>query len=282
MLREKTTPRYDRRGATRTATMSLAGILLVNLAFVATVMFALWLVSLRLRDVSIVDIWWGLGFVAIAWITCWSVGGHGLRPWLMAITTTLWGTRLAAHLWRRNLGKPEDYRYRAMRERYGTAFPAASLVIVFALQGVLMWIVSLPLQVGPVSPTPLNAVDGLGMILWVIGWWFETAGDWQLANFRSRPENAGRVLDTGLWRYTRHPNYFGDCLVWWGLAMMGFAGDHVWWIVISPLTMTLLLVRVSGVALLEKEMPSRRPEYAEYIRRTSAFIPWPPKPSSPD
>lgn len=258
--------------------MTVYDVLLTNLTIVLVAMSGLWVLSLRLRDVSIVDVWWGLGFVTIAWLSFATAGGSGLRPWVLAIGTTLWGTRLAIHLARRNLGKPEDPRYRAMREHHGRRFAWLSLVIVFGLQGVLMWVVSLPLQLGSMSAAPLNAWDAIGATVWGIGFAFESVGDWQLTRFRGRPENAGRVLDTGLWRYTRHPNYFGDCLVWWGMSLIGVAGDQRWWLLFSPLIMTWLLVRVSGVALLEKDIAQRRPEYAAYVRRTSAFLPLPPRP----
>jgi len=256
--------------------MSLLPLLLTNLAIVLGLMFCLWVISLPIKNASIVDIFWGIGFVVIAWS---SVALAGAGPWraiALSLAVTLWGLRLAGYLAWRNSGKGEDHRYAEMRERRPGRFWIWSLPAVFLLQGLLMWLVALPLQVTPLSGQPLGGLDVLGFALWATGWLFESVGDWQLARFKAQPENRGRVLQQGLWRYTRHPNYFGDFLVWWGFFLLA-AGAGAWWTVISPLVMSLLLVRVSGVALLEKSISQRRPEYADYIRRTSAFIPWPPR-----
>lgn len=241
-------------------------------------MLALWLVSLRLRDASIVDIFWGLGFVGVAWITlATSAAPEAARAGLVVGLTTLWGLRLAAYLTWRNLGKPEDARYQAMRRRYGERWPLLSLFIVFGLQGALIWIVSLPVQaaVSAPGPTALSALDAAGAALVLTGVLFEGVGDLQLARFKRNPTNAGQVMDRGLWRYTRHPNYFGDFLVWWGLFALA-AASGAWWTAVSPALMSFLLLRVSGVTLLEKSM-RKRPGYEEYVRRTSAFFPWPPR-----
>ncbi len=245
-------------------------------------MAVLWLVHLALRDASIVDIWWGPGFAAIAAFSFWLTGGgHPRRVLLLAMAAT-WGLRLGGHLLWRNAGKGEDPRYQAMRRRWGAAFPWVSLATVFGLQGVLMWIVSLPLQLGQLEPGPRNlgALDGLGVALFAVGLFFETVGDAQLARFRADPANAGRVMDRGLWRYTRHPNYFGDCCAWWGIFAVAAAAPLGPWSVAGPLLMTLLLLRVSGVALLERTIDRRRPAYAAYRERTSAFFPLPPRPPS--
>ena len=198
---------------------------------------------------------------------------------LVAVLTTLWGLRLAGYLASRNLGKGEDYRYQAMRRRLGARFPLVSLFTVFGLQGVLMWIVSLPVQTAQVPDTPsgLVALDFAGIGLWCAGMFFETVGDLQLARFKADPGNGGRVMDRGLWRYTRHPNYFGDFCVWWGLYAIALATGDAWWAVVGPLVMSVLLLRVSGVTLLERHMEKRRPGYDEYARRTSEFFPRPPR-----
>jgi steroid 5-alpha reductase family enzyme len=240
-------------------------------------LFALWLLSLRLRDSSIVDIFWGLGFVLVVWITLASVGPVGPRAWLVAASTTLWGVRLAGYLVWRNIGKGEDARYAAMRRANGDAWPLRSLFIVFGLQGALMWIVSLPVQaaVRASGPEALGPLDLAGAALVVTGVLFEGVGDLQLARFKRDPANRGRVMDRGLWRYTRHPNYFGDFLVWWGLFAPA-AASGAWWTAVGPALMSFLLLRVSGVTLLEKSM-RKRPGYEDYVRRTSAFFPWPPR-----
>ncbi len=247
---------------------------LATAAGVAILMVAAWLVSLMLADVSIVDIVWGIGFVAIAWIAVVVRAEGGTRLTLAAILATVWGLRLAGYLAWRNLGKGEDYRYVAMRRRHGRRFPLVSLFVVFGLQGLLMWIVALPVQAA--TGSQLGALDALGVAVWTVGMFFETVGDIQLAAFKRRPESKGQVLDTGLWRYTRHPNYFGDFLVWWGLYLIALAGG-AWWTAIGPVVMSGLLLRYSGVGLLEKTIGSRRPGYEDYMRRTNAFFPGPPR-----
>jgi len=251
-----------------------------NAAVIAALMLGLWLLSLPIRNASIVDIFWGCGFVVIAWISLLMTDPATSRGWLIVALATVWGLRLSGHLARRNIGEPEDHRYRAMRENQGRWFPLLSLLTVFLLQGVVMLVVSLPLQAAVRADRPLNVLDAFGAAIWLVGLIFESVGDWQLARFKSQPDNRGQVLDHGLWRYTRHPNYFGDFLVWWGLFLVAAAGGG-WWTVVSPLVMSVLLMKVSGVALLEKDIHQRRPDYAEYVRRTSPFFPWPPRQESP-
>jgi len=259
--------------------VSLGGILLLNLAVVLLLTTMLWAVSVMIADTSIVDIFWGAGFVAIAWVTfAVSDAGADRRP-LLAVLTTAWGLRLALHLARRNLGHGEDSRYRAMRARHGERWPRRSLWAVFWAQGLLMWIVSLPVQAGQADATPAGLIwlDALGVVIWCVGFCFEAVGDWQLDRFKADPANRGQVMDRGLWRYTRHPNYFGDCAVWWGLFVIAASTGSAWWTVVGPIVMTVLLVRVSGAGLLERTIVDRRPGYAEYIRRTSGFLPRPPR-----
>ncbi|HVN86161.1 MAG TPA: DUF1295 domain-containing protein [Candidatus Binatia bacterium] len=254
-------------------TLALHGFML----FVTLVlMFSVWLLATALRNVGIVDIFWGLGFTLIA-IFSWALGdGYAGRRLLVAALTSIWGLRLASYLFWRNWGQEEDYRYQAMRRRHGPRFPVVSLYTVFGLQGVLMWIVSLPVQVAAMvrDPTHLTWLDAAGATLWAIGLLFESVGDWQLAQFKSNPRNRGHVMDRGLWRYTRHPNYFGDACVWWGLFLIALTTPAGIWVAASPMLMTFLLVRVSGVPLLERRLTKSRPEYADYVRRTSAFVPW--------
>jgi steroid 5-alpha reductase family enzyme len=249
------------------------------LALCAAAMFALWLVSLALRDASIVDVWWGPGFALIAG-AAWRLGSGG-DPGRRALASTLvalWGLRLGAYLAWRNFGRGEDPRYQAMRRHWGRRFPVASLFTVFGLQCALMWFVSLPVQAVHVSSGErLGALDAAGAALALVGLFFEAVGDLQLARFRGDPANHARVMDRGLWRYTRHPNYFGDCCVWWGLYAIAAATPLGVWTIASPIAMTFLLLRVSGVALLERSIGRRRPDYAQYAARTSAFVPWPPR-----
>jgi steroid 5-alpha reductase family enzyme len=247
-------------------------------AVVAVLMLGLWLLSIRLRDVSIVDPAWGPAFVLVAVVAALTGGGDSSRRWLLCGLTAIWGVRLGWHLMRRKLGDPgEDRRYAQMRERRGHRFLGWSLVAIFGLQGVLVLIVSLPLQLGAGRASGLGADVIPGVVVWLLGFLFESVGDAQLSRFKAEPENRGRVMDRGLWRYTRHPNYFGDFCVWWGLWLVVLPAAGTWWTAIGPLVMSTLLIRVSGASLLEKDIGERRPEYRDYIRRTSGFFPLPPR-----
>lgn len=257
----------------------MTGTLLTNAGVLAVLMTALWALSLVLRDASIVDPFWGLGFAVVAWTSAVVAGSLGTDGAVLVALTTVWGLRLAAYLAWRNLGKGEDFRYRAMRKRWGGRFPLVSLGTVFLLQGALLWAVSLPVQLGQ-DPGPgegLGWLAGAGIATWAVGLCFETVGDAQLARFKAVPANEGRVLDTGLWRYTRHPNYFGDACAWWGLYVVALALGAPWWTAAGPLLLSVLLLRVSGVTLLERSLVERKPGYDEYVRRTSAFFPRPPR-----
>jgi steroid 5-alpha reductase family enzyme len=242
-------------------------------------MTMLWVVSVGVRDASIVDIFWGPGFVIVAWAVFLVADGTGSRRLLLALLTTIWGLRLGGYLAWRNLGKGEDYRYQAFRKRYGPRYWLISLFQVFLLQGMFMWIVSLPLQAGqiPATPTGLGWQTWVGCAVWAVGLFFEATGDFQLARFKADSANRGKVMDRGLWRYTRHPNYFGNFLVWWGIFIVALEARGTWWTIIGPLVMSFLLLRVSGVAMLERTITKRREGYAEYIERTSAFFPRPPR-----
>jgi steroid 5-alpha reductase family enzyme len=256
----------------------VAGLALV-LGCGLAAMFALWLASLARRDASIVDLWWGPGFAwlaAIAWVVA---PAHGPRSSLLLALVALWGLRLGVHLFMRNRGRGEDPRYAAMRRRRGSRFARASLVTVFGLQGGLQWFVALPVLVALLVPgtQPFGALDALGAALFAIGLFFEAVGDWQLMRFRADPASRGRVLDSGLWRWTRHPNYFGDSVVWWGLFAIAAATPAGAYTIASPIAMTWLLLRVSGVALLERSLVRTRPGYREYVETTSAFVPRPPR-----
>jgi steroid 5-alpha reductase family enzyme len=245
---------------------------------VAALMVALWLASIPLHDVSIVDPAWGPAFVLVAVVAAITAEGCLGRRWLLAAMTGVWGLRLGAYLLVRKLGDPsEDRRYAVMRERRGAAFVPWSLVMIFGVQGLLVLIVSLPVQVAAGSGGTLSAAVIPGVVLWVVGFAFESIGDEQLRRFKARADSHGQVMDQGLWRYTRHPNYFGDFCVWWGLWLVALTAGGTWWTFIGPVVMSTLLIRVSGAGLLEKDIGTRRPGYAEYIRRTSGFFPWPPK-----
>ncbi|MGH2740323.1 MAG: DUF1295 domain-containing protein [Actinomycetota bacterium] len=258
---------------------SPALILGVNAAVTVAAMIGLWAASLRLRDASIVDVFWGPGFIVLGLVTLGLADGYGPRRLYVFALTAAWGLRLAFHLFRRNWGKGEDYRYAAMRKRYGARFGLVSLVTVFGLQAALMWIVSLPVQFAQMSWTPKRFlwVDVLGGGLWAVGLAFESIADRQLRRFKAHPRNRRTVMDRGLWRYTRHPNYFGEALIWWGFFAVSLVSTMGWWTVVSPLVMTFFLTRVSGVPPLERRMVRTRPGYRAYIRRTSTFFPLPPR-----
>lgn len=245
---------------------------LIILAF----MIVLWLVSLALKNSSIVDIFWGAGFVITGWTYfLLTPDGFIARKLILMILATVWGLRLTLHILIRNWGKPEDFRYQKWRNESGNIWWIKSLFQVFLLQGLLMWVISCPLLAGQFQSLParLTFLDFLGIILWVVGFFFEAAGDIQLARFKANPANRGKLLSTGVWRYTRHPNYFGDAAQWWGYYLMAAAAGG-WWTIFSPILMTLLLIKVSGVALLEKTLSNTKPGYKEYVESTSAFIPW--------
>ncbi len=243
---------------------------------ILVLMTLLWLVNLKTRNAGIVDIFWGTGFVIAAWVYFGHTPeGSPARKWLLALLVTLWGLRLSAHIFRRNAGKGEDFRYRKWREEGGSQWWWRSYFAVFLLQGLLMWIISMPLLAAQraAEPAQLQWLDYVSAAVWVVGFLFEGIGDLQLLRFKADPANRGKVLRTGLWRYSRHPNYFGDALQWWGYY--GFAlSAGGWWTLFSPILMTLLLRRVSGVTLLEKTLAETRPGYREYIETTPAFFPW--------
>jgi len=254
---------------------------LLSIAVLVAAMVLLWLCSLPLRNASIVDAFWGSAFVLAAWTAALAAGGDGPRRALALALVTGWGLRLSWHLLLRNAGHGEDPRYAAMRRGHGARYWWVSLFTVFLLQAALAWFISLPVQAAVTAPaTPLGVLDAAAVAVWAIGLAFEAVGDWQLARFRRDPASRGKVLDTGLWRYTRHPNYFGDACAWWGLGLLGVAAGAPWTLA-SPALMTFLLVRVSGVTLLEREIADRRPGYRAYVERTSAFLPWRRKAETP-
>jgi len=251
------------------------GMWLEGLAVLAVFAALGWLLSLPLRNVSIVDSMWSLMFLLAALAYAAAQATPGPRAWLVIGLVSVWSVRLAAYITWRNRGHGEDFRYQKIRANNDPGFAYKSLYIVFGLQAGLAWVISLPLLAAINSTAPLGWLDLTGAVLWLVGLVFEAGGDWQLARFKADPANRGKVLDTGLWRYTRHPNYFGDFCVWWGLFLVALAGGG-WWSVAGPLLMSFMLLKVSGVALLEKDIGERRPAYRDYVRRTNAFFPGPP------
>jgi steroid 5-alpha reductase family enzyme len=251
----------------------------LNLCMVALLMCLLWGISLRLKDVSIVDIAWGAVGALVAVVTFLLANGAYPRRLLLTGIVGIWGIRLAIHIGFRKRGKGEDFRYAAMRREQGAAFPFRSLFSIFLFQALLIWAITLPVQVAQLSAEPagLTRLDLLGLTTWLLGFGFEAVADYQLNLFLSDPANAGRVMNQGLWRYSRHPNYFGESLMWWGIFFVAAATDGGWMGIFSPLLMTYFLLRISGVPILEKGLVERRKGYQDYIRKTSLFIPWPPR-----
>ncbi|HEV7158740.1 MAG TPA: DUF1295 domain-containing protein [Caulobacteraceae bacterium] len=257
-------------------------LLAINAALTIAAFILLWLINLRVRDPSFVDAWWPLGMVLTAIVSFALVGGGGARRLALTLLTAAWGGRLGVHLlvrWRR---QGPDPRYAAMmaeaQVKHGWSYAFASLVVVFALQGPLQWLVCLPVQLGQIgAPARLGWVGLIGAGLAAVGIGFESIGDWQLTRFKADPANAGTVMQAGLWRYTRHPNYFGEACVWWGLFLIAAEAPLGLWSLPGPLLITFLLTRFSGVPTVEGRMRETRPGYADYVRRTSGFLPLPPR-----
>jgi steroid 5-alpha reductase family enzyme len=259
--------------------MTYFEIYIQALLIILVLMSILWLVSVVIKNVSIVDLFWGLGFVVAASYYYLMSDGNPTRNLVLLILVAVWGIRLSAYLIWRNTGKGEDFRYQEFRRNYGEKrYWWVSFFQTFLLQGVLMWLISAPL-LGAMHygvDKPFGLIDGLAIIIWLVGFAFETGGDFQLARFKSNPGNKGKVLNKGFWRYTRHPNYFGDSAVWWSFGLFAIAsGAYI--SAIGSLLMTIIIIKVSGVALLEKTLKNDKPEYKEYVMKTSAFFPMPPK-----
>lgn len=252
-------------------------VYLVALAAILAVSTAAWAVSVAIRNVAFVDSLWSLFFLIAAVIFAVHAGLPSARSMLVTVLVAVWALRLSVHITIRNWGKPEDYRYQAIRARNEPGFAFKSLYIVFGLQGVLAWFIALPLLPAIMVSGGIGVLEIVALGIWIIGFAFESVGDLQLARFKREASNQGKVLDSGLWRYTRHPNYFGDFCVWWAFYLFAVAAGG-WWTILSPLLMSYLLLKVSGVAMLERTIVERRPEYAAYIERTNAFFPGLPRP----
>lgn len=256
--------------------MTTLGAYADALAVMIGMAIGVWALACAKRNAGIVDIFWSLFFLAAALTHATHPVAASGRAYLVLVLTAVWATRLSLYLTFRTWGAAEDRRYQAIRARNEPGFAWKSLYLVFGLQAVLAWIISTPLAAAIHSTTPLGAMDLAGAGIVAFGIVFQAVADGQLARFKADPRNADRVMDRGLWRYSRHPNYFAECCVWWGFFLIAAAAG-AWWSVVSPLLMTLLLLRISGVALLEKDISERRPAYRDYIRRTSAFVPLPPR-----
>jgi steroid 5-alpha reductase family enzyme len=256
---------------------ALLPTLAVSAAAVAALMLATFAVGLRVGRHSVVDAAWGAAFVLVAAACVLTATGDPARAWLLFGLTAVWGVRLAVHIGRRGRGKGEDPRYERLLSRAPGNPHLYALRIVYLLQGALVLLGALPVQAAAHTTAPLGPLATLGVLVWLAGFVFESVGDAQLARFKRDPANRGRIMDRGLWAWTRHPNYFGDACVWWGLFLVALDGS--WWVLLTlpaPLVMTYLLTRGSGQRLLDEHMAGR-PGWADYARRTSAFVPLPPK-----
>ena len=255
--------------------LNLSNIALLGLALTVALASLTWVASLVQRDASLVDRMWSILIGGAAALYAWLLPMHAARgPWMLGLVV-VWAVRLSVYITARNWGHGEDRRYQAIRARNEPNFARKSLYRIFGIQAVLAWIVSTPFLVGMATPSPLSVLDYVGIIIAGFGIVFEAVGDAQLSYFKRDPGNAGQVMDRGLWRYTRHPNYFGETCVWWGVWLIAVSGGGLAaaWSVIAPLQMTFLLLKVSGVTLLEKDINERRPAYRDYIARTNAFFP---------
>ncbi len=254
-------------------------LFLQALLIVLILVTLLWGLSVIIKNVSIIDLFWGMGFVIVNAFYFYQSGDFFARKILLLVLVSLWGLRLSIYLSWRNIGKGEDFRYQEFRRNFGPKrYWWFSYFQVFLLQGSLIMFVSLPL-LGVNSQTLSNDLiwlDYLGLIVFLIGFVFEAGGDYQLARFKQNPANKGKVLNTGFWKYTRHPNYFGDSAVWWSFGIFSIAAG-TYWPLIGSLVMTLLILKVSGVTLLEKSLNDTKAQYREYIQKTSSFLPWFPK-----
>ncbi len=244
-----------------------------------TLMTILWIISIFIKNVSIVDLFWGFGFVMVNIYYFYYTGEPNAIKIILLILVTIWGLRLSIYLAIRNIGKGEDFRYQEFRKNFGEhRYWWLSFFQTFLLQGVLMWIISLPL-LGVNLNSESDTIPILlyaGLFVWIVGFVFEAGGDYQLAKFKKNKDNKGKVLSSGFWKYTRHPNYFGDSAVWWGYGLLSLSVGGYWYI-IGSIIMTLLIIKVSGVALLEKTLKTQKPEYVEYVKNTNSFFPWFPK-----
>jgi steroid 5-alpha reductase family enzyme len=249
-----------------------------TLAFLLWGYMSLWfLISLFKRRNDVADVAWGLGFVLLAWTSFFLSGSSGTRGILVGSLVSVWGLRLAWHIHARNQGKAEDYRYAAWRREWGTWFYLRSYAQVYLLQGTLLFLVSMPVMIINKSEgKALNVLNGIGVCVWLFGFLFESVGDAELARFAKDPLNKGKLLQSGLWRYTRHPNYFGEVAQWWGIWLLAPGVPDSSFAIIGPLSITVLILKVSGIPMLEKKM-AENPDFAEYKRRTSVFLPWFPR-----
>ncbi|OPL16005.1 MAG: steroid 5-alpha reductase [delta proteobacterium ML8_D] len=250
----------------------------LTLGSILFVYMNLWFIlSLLKKRNDVADVAWGSGFVVLAWASFFITGKYGPQSILVSTLVTVWGLRLSWHIYTRNKGKTEDYRYKKWREEWDKWFYLRSYFQVYILQGSLLFVIILPvLLINKTAVESLSPLTYSGLAIWIIGFLFESVGDWQLAKFLKNSANKGKLMISGLWKYTRHPNYFGEVTQWWGLWVVSLSVPYGWLAIIGPLTITFLILNISGIPMLEKKM-EKHPNFAEYKRKTSLFIPWPSK-----
>lgn len=259
--------------------MNTVFFIVSNLFVLWLFLVILWAISLRIKDASIIDIFWGPACAFGGILTYFRMDGSAPRDLLLTVLISVWALRLAGYLAKRNLGHGEDLRYQKMRARNPENFALWSLVNIYLLQGLVAWFISLPVQIGQIGPdVPIGPLVYVGLGIFVIGLSFETIGDWQLTQFKAKPENKGKLMTEGLWAWTRHPNYFGDSIIWAGLTLIALASPFGWTTLLSPIVMAYFLVNISGKALTEKHMEKKYTQWAAYAAKTSGFWPMPPKP----
>jgi steroid 5-alpha reductase family enzyme len=251
----------------------------VTLGLVMSIYMTLWYITALIKKRNdVADIAWGLGFLVVAWVSFFSGEKIFDQGALVTILVSIWALRLSGHIYLRNRGKKEDYRYEAWRKEWGKWFYIRTFLQVFVLQGILLLLIASPIIIGNTyrESAVLNPLNILGILIWIVGFFLEVTGDIQLSRFIQNKTNKGKLLTTGLWKYSRHPNYFGEVTQWWGIWIIILSGPFGWWGVIGPLTITFLILKVSGIPLLEEKM-EKHPDFKEYKKRTSMFIPLPPR-----
>jgi len=255
----------------------MVSLIVASALLIFVYMTGLFFLAHARKDNSLADIGWGIGFILVAALSLVLEPGWTFRRLLVDILVTAWGLSLAAHVFLRNRKRGEDFRYAKWRREWGRTFVLRSYLQVFVLQGLILLIIAYPIiLVNHSSDSTRTPLDAIGLAVWIVGFLFETVGDEQLRRFKRDPSAKGRIMTAGLWKYTRHPNYFGEATMWWGIFLISLSVQNGWTAVVSPAVITFMLLRVSGVTMLEKKYADN-PEFAAYARRTSAFVPWFPK-----
>ncbi len=239
-------------------------------------MVVVFLWATAIKDNSIVDIGWGMGFVVVGGVGLALQGALSSYHLVLFGMIAIWAVRLSSYIFTRHSNTGEDYRYAQWRKEWGKYVVPRAFLQIFMLQGVFMYIIALPIIVAMASAVTLSSVSYLGIAIWLIGFLFEAIGDYQKSKFKANPANNGKIMQSGLWRYTRHPNYFGEALLWWGIFVFVVPAGYWYISIISPIVLTFLLTKVSGVAMLEKKYTGNK-EFEAYAQKTNSFIPWMPK-----